>query len=255
MAMTDLANLFGMIKFYKTARGKGIKPVAGCDVWITNEADREKPSRLLILVKDRTGYLQLCELLTSAWLTNQHRGRAEIRFEWLEQIRSAGEDGHLIVLSGAHSGDIGMAIDHGNYDQAEQCAKRWTDIFPGHFYIEIQRAGQPNMEPHVRQAVQLAAKLRLPVVATHPVQFLNKEDFTAHEARVCIAEGDMLANARRVRRFNDQQCFRTQDEMAELFADMPAALQNSVEIAKRCNLTLELGKPKLPLFRHRTACR
>jgi DNA polymerase III alpha subunit len=100
MAMTDLANLFGMIKFYKTARGKGIKPVAGCDVWITNEADREKPSRLLILVKDRTGYLQLCELLTSAWLTNQHRGRAEIRFEWLEQIRSAGEDGHLIVLSG-----------------------------------------------------------------------------------------------------------------------------------------------------------
>lgn len=248
MAMTDLANLFGMIKFYKTARGKGIKPVAGCDVWITNEADREKPSRLLILVKDRTGYLQLCELLTSAWLTNQHRGRAEIRFEWLEQIRSAGEDGHLIVLSGAHSGDIGMAIDHGNYDQAEQCAKRWTDIFPGHFYIEIQRAGQPNMEPHVRQAVQLAAKLRLPVVATHPVQFLNKEDFTAHEARVCIAEGDMLANARRVRRFNDQQCFRTQDEMAELFADMPAALQNSVEIAKRCNLTLELGKPKLPLF-------
>jgi DNA polymerase-3 subunit alpha len=141
-----------------------------------------------------------------------------------------------------------MAIDHGNYDQAEQCAKRWTDIFPGHFYIEIQRAGQPNMEPHVRQAVQLAAKLRLPVVATHPVQFLNKEDFTAHEARVCIAEGDMLANARRVRRFNDQQCFRTQDEMAELFADMPAVLQNSVEIAKRCNLTLELGKPKLPLF-------
>ncbi|HEY8101103.1 MAG TPA: DNA polymerase III subunit alpha [Burkholderiaceae bacterium] len=245
LAVTDLANLFGMVKFYKAARGKGVKPIAGCDVWITNDDDRDKPSRLLLLVKNRAGYLQLCELLSKAWLTNLHRGRAEIRAEWLEALQP---QGGLIALSGAHFGDIGIAIDNGNVASAERNAQRWARIFPNHFYIEVQRAGQPNMEPHLRQATALAAKLGLPVVATHPIQFLSPEEFTAHEARTCIAEGEILANARRVKRFNEQQCFKTQAEMAALFADMPAALQNSIEIAKRCNLTLELGKPKLPLF-------
>jgi DNA polymerase III subunit alpha len=156
--------------------------------------------------------------------------------------------GGLIALSGAHFGDIGIAIDNGNMASAERCAQRWVRIFSNHFYIEVQRAGQPNMEQHLRQATALAAKLGLPVVATHPIQFLTPEEFTAHEARTCIAEGEILANARRVKRFNEQQCFKTQAEMAELFADMPAALQNSIEIAKRCNLMLELGKPKLPNF-------
>ncbi|OGB24970.1 MAG: DNA polymerase III subunit alpha [Burkholderiales bacterium RIFCSPLOWO2_02_FULL_57_36] len=245
LAISDLSNLFGMVKFYKAARGKGVKPIVGCDVWITNNDDRDKPSRLLLLAKNSAGYLQLCELLSKAWLTNLHRGRAEIRTEWLQQLQP--RDG-LIVLSGAHFGDIGIAIENGNSAAAERCARHWADIFPGHFYIEIQRAGQPNMEKQVRLSIELAAKLQLPVVATHPVQFLTKEEFTAHEARTCIAEGEILANSRRIRRFNDQQCFKTQAEMAELFADIPAALQNSLEIAKRCNLTLELGKPKLPHF-------
>ena len=118
LAITDLANLFGMVKFYKAARGKGVKPIAGCDVWITNDDDRDKPSRLLLLVKNRTGYLQLCELLSQAWLTNQYRGRAEIRLEWLEAL----EPGDLIALSGAQFGDIGMAIDNGNLALAERCA-------------------------------------------------------------------------------------------------------------------------------------
>ena len=248
MALTDLANLFAMVKFYKAARGKGIKPIAGCDAWISNDDDRDKPSRLMLLVKNRKGYLQLCELLAQAWLTNQHRGRAEIRYEWLQKIYDDGDGGGLIALSGAHFGDVGIAIDNGNLDLAERCAERWSRIFPDHFYIEVQRAGQANMENHVRAAVMLGNKLKLPVVATHPVQFISKDDYTAHEARVCISEGDMLANGRRVRRFNEQQCFKTQDEMAALFADIPGALKNSVEIAKRCNLTLELGKPKLPDF-------
>jgi DNA polymerase-3 subunit alpha len=202
----------------------------------------------MLLVKNRKGYLQLCELLAQAWLTNQYKGRAEIRFEWLQKLHEQGEGGGLIALSGAHFGDVGVAIDNGNLALAEEHARRWESIFPDHFYIEIQRAGQANMENHVRHAVALAKKLRLPVVATHPVQFLSKDDYMAHEARVCISEGDMLANGKRVRRFNDQQCFKTQAEMQALFADMPAVLQNSVEIAKRCNLTLELGKPKLPDF-------
>ncbi|NMM28047.1 MAG: DNA polymerase III subunit alpha [Glaciimonas sp.] len=248
LALTDLANLFGMIKFYKAARANGVKPIAGCDVWITNEDERDRPSRLLLLVKNHNGYLQLCELLSKAWLTNQHRGRAEIRTEWLQALQQDGSKPGLIALSGAHFGNIGQAIDNGNLAAAERHAQQWASIFPGHFYIEIQRAGQPNMDAQVRQAVALAAKLQLPVVATHPIQFLTKEEFIAHEARTCIAEGEMLANARRVKRFNDLQCFQTQDQMAALFADLPVALQNSVEIAKRCNLTLELGRPQLPNF-------
>src|SRR5437867_4433076 len=182
LGISDLANLFGMVKFYKAARGKGIKPIIGCDVWISNDDQRDKPSRLLLLVKNRTGYLQLCELLSRAWLDNQHRGRAEIRAEWLQDLPKQGKEPGLIALSGAQSGDVGIAIDNGNLAAAQRCAERWAQIFPGHFYIEIQRAGQPNMEPHLRQAVALAAQLGLPVVATHPVQFVSKDEFTAHEA-------------------------------------------------------------------------
>ncbi|MDO8298563.1 DNA polymerase III subunit alpha [Lacisediminimonas sp.] len=245
LAITDLCNLFGMVKFYKAARGKGVKPVVGCDVWITNDQDRDKPSRLLLLAKNNQGYLHLCALLSRAWLTNIHRGRAEVRGEWLEEV--SGDDG-LIVLSGGQAGDIGMALDNGNPELAERCALRWARAFPGNFYIEVQRYGQPNAEQILRQAVALAARLGLPVVATHPVQFLARHEFVAHEARTCIAEGEILANPRRVRRFNEEQCFKSQDEMVALFHDLPGALENAVEIARRCNLVLELGKPRLPLF-------
>ncbi len=256
LAVTDLSNLFGMVKFYKEARGKGVKPVVGVEVWITNDDNRDKPSRLLLLAKNRMGYLQLCELLSQAWLTNQHKGRAEVRYEWLQALPSKRYELYpddsaangLIALSGAHFGDVGTAIENGNLALAEAHASKWAALFPGHFYIEIQRAGQPNQELQVRHSVALASKLGLPVVATHPVQFISQEEFIAHEARVCIAEGEMLANAKRVKRFNEQMRFLTQEEMSQLFHDLPAALRNSVEIAKRCNLTLTLGKPQLPNF-------
>ncbi|TWC67247.1 DNA polymerase III subunit alpha [Herbaspirillum sp. SJZ099] len=248
MAVTDLANLFGMVKFYKAARGKGIKPIAGCDIWITNDADREKPARLLLLVKNHHGYLQLCELLSRAWLENIYKGRAEVRMEWLDALRRQEGGNGLIALSGAQGGDVGIAIDNSNLALAEECARRWAEIFPGAYYLEIQRAGHPNMDIQVRQTVALGARLGLPTVATHPIQFQSTEEFIAHEARTCIAEGEILANARRVRRFNDQQYFKSQAEMAELFADLPGAIANTIEIAKRCNLVLQLGKPQLPDF-------
>jgi DNA polymerase III subunit alpha len=244
LALTDLGNAFGLVRFYKEARGKGVKPIAGCDVWITNPADRDKPARLLLLVKNQRGYLNLCELLSKAWLTNQYRGRAEVEYEWLESGLSEG----LLALSGAQHGDIGMAFAAGNDQAAQRHAERWAALFPGAFYIELQRAALPGGETYIQQAVALAAKLKLPVVATHPMQFMTPDDFTAHEARVCISEGDILANPRRQKRFTTEQYFRTQEEMCALFADIPSALANTVEIAKRCNLKLELGKPKLPLF-------
>ena len=245
IAVTDLANLFGMVKFYTEARSKGIKPIIGCDVWITNDDERDKPFRLLLLVKNHSGYLQLCDLLSRAWLTNQYRGRAEIRIDWLQALEQ--KDG-LIALSGFHLGDIGVALENGNAELAERCALRWKTIFPGNFYIEIQRSGNPRLENLLRRLTHLAAKLNLPVVATHPVQFIKPEEFTAHEARTCISEGEILANTRRPKRFTAEQYFKTQAEMAELFSDIPAALANSVAIAQRCNLSLTLGKAQLPDF-------
>jgi DNA polymerase-3 subunit alpha len=243
VAVTDLANLFGLIRFYKAARGKGIKPIAGCDVWITNDADRDQPHRMLVLVRNHQGYLKLCELLTQAYLTNQHRSRAEIRREWLLQ---AGDG--LILLSGARGGDVGQALMGGNAAAARAFAMEWAAAFPDAYYIELQRAGFEGDESYVRAALHLAQECGLPVVATHPVQFLERTEFRAHEARVCIAEGELLANPRRVRRFTEEQYLMSSAEMAQRFADVPSALANSVEIAKRCNLELTLGQPRLPDF-------
>ena len=242
LAITDLANVFGMVKFYKAARAAGVKPIVGCDVWITNESERDKPHRLLLLVQSRAGYLRLSELLSRAWLENQHRGRAEMRKSWFAE-RTEG----LIALSGAIPGEVGAALlqDPG---RARQVAAEWTRLFPGRYYLELQRAGAPQTEHYIEAALRLAGECALPVVATHPVQFLRKEDFAAHEARVCIAEGYVLGDRRRPRTFTRESWFLGQAEMAKLFADLPEALENSVHIAQRCNLALELGKSKLPAF-------
>jgi DNA polymerase-3 subunit alpha len=243
LALTDAANVFGMVKFYKAARAAGLKPLIGCDVWITNEAERDKPYRALLLVHSRAGYLKLSELLSRAWLENAHRGRGEMRKSWFE----AGTEG-LICLSGALQGDIAAALHQGHVAQARALAEGWGALFPRRFYIELQRAGMPHTEAYVQSAIQLAGDLGLPVVATHPVQFIAPEEHLAHEARICIAEGYVLADRRRPRTFTSECYFRKQAQMAELFADIPEALANSVEIAKRCNLQLELGKSRLPLF-------
>ena len=242
VALTDLSNVFGLIKFYKAARAAGVKPIAGCDVWLTNDEDRDKPYRILLLVANRVGYLALCELLTRAWLTNADRGRAEMRREWLKDVSG------LIVLSGARGGDIGQALMAGNAQAAKAFAQQWQAYFPGSFYIELQRSGSDADQAYVRAALALAGDCGLPVVATHPVQFLQRDNFYAHEARVCISEGELLTNPRRARLFTEDQYLKTSEEMAELFRDVPSALTNAAAIAQRCNLTLELGQPKLPDF-------
>ena len=251
LAITDLGNVFGMVKFYKTARGKGIKPVVGCDVWVTNDAERDKPFRLLLLAQSRAGYLRLSQLLSRAWLENQHRGRAEVRPDWFDEVGAPGSgkgsDG-LIALSGAAGGDVGLSLLQENTAQADARAAAWAKRFPNRFYLEVQRSGSPQAEKLVRATVKLGARLKLPVVATHPVQFVEPTDYAAHEARVCISEGYVMSDQRRPRIFSEANYFLTQAEMAERFADLPAALANSVEIARRCSLTLDLGNPRLPLF-------
>jgi DNA polymerase III subunit alpha len=244
LALTDLANLFGLVKFYSAARSAGVKPVIGADCWLQNPGERDKPLRLLLLCSSRAGYLRLCDLLSRAWLRNQHRGRAEISRSWLEEEGTEG----LIALSGAGAGDVGQALAAGNAEAAERLARAWAQLFPGRYYIELQRAGLAHGEALLARSVALAGRLGLPVVATHPVQFLDRADFKAHEARVCIAQGYVLADQRRPKLFTAEQYFKSQGEMAELFADLPQALENSVEIARRCNLEIQLGKSRLPAF-------
>ena len=226
LAVTDLANVFGTVKFYQAARGRGVKPIIGCDVWISNEADRDKPHRLLLLCAAHAGYLRLCELLTRAYRSNQYRGRAEIEKAWFAETGTAG----LIALSGAHHGDVGQALVIENTTLAQKLAREWGALFPGCYYIELQRLGSNAMtagaasvplENHVQRALRLASALKLPVVATHPVQFVKPDDFRAHEARVCIAEGYVLSDQRRPRKFSPEQYFKTQAEMNALFEDIP----------------------------------
>ena len=251
LAITDLANLFGMVKFYSAARAAGIKPIIGCDVWIGDDDAADKndgPARLLLLAKNRAGYLRLCELLSAAYLAPRRHGRAEITRLQLGH----GDNSGLMALSGGPLGDVGQMLAAGKLDQADVRAQVWAGLFPDAYYIEVQRPGGKDgaaaSEVLVAASVDLAARLGLPLVATHPVQFLQKDDYKAHEARVCIADGYVLGDSRRPKRYGAEQYFKTQDEMAELFADLPEAVQNSVEIARRCNLTVELGKSRLPDF-------
>ncbi len=244
LALTDSANVFGMVKFYSAAREAGVKPLIGADCWLRNDAERDKPFRILLLCASREGYLRLCELLSRAWLKNQHRGRAELDAGWFDELGSEG----LIALSGFAAGDVGHALAAANDAGAEKLARQWSKRFPGRYYLEVQRAGAPQAESLVGRTLALAAKTGLPVVATHPVQFLAAEDFKAHEARVCISQGYVLGDQRRPRAFTPEQYFKSQDEMAALFADVPQALENAVQIARRCNLVIELGKSRLPQF-------
>ncbi|MEP7058978.1 MAG: DNA polymerase III subunit alpha, partial [Caldimonas sp.] len=243
LAITDLSNLFGAVKLYSAARRAGIKPIIGADLWLEPEAGEKSASRLVLLAQSREGYLNLCELLSRSWLRNGPRGQAWVQWDWLAEL-SAG----LIALSGAGYGAVGQALLGGDGNRAEALARRFAALYPKRYYLELQRAGLPSDDAQVAATVRLAAALRLPVVATQPVQFLSADDYEAHEARVCVAEGEMLANPRRVRRFGREQYFKTQAQMEALFADLPSAVRNSVEIAKRCNLTLVLGKPQLPDF-------
>jgi DNA polymerase-3 subunit alpha len=243
LAITDLSNLFGAVKFYSACRSAGVKPLIGVDIWLAPEGGEKHPSRLLLLAQDRRGYHHLCELLSQAWMHNVHRAQA-----WVGWDELAARAGGLIALSGADAGAVGQALLAGDAQRAGALAQRLAAMFPQRFYIELQRAGLPTSEAQVRSAVPLAAQLGLPVVATHPVQFSTPDDYEAHEARVCIAEGETLANPRRVKRFTREQYFKTAAQMQALFADLPSALANTRAIAERCNLKLDLGRAQLPDF-------
>lgn len=246
LGISDLMNLFGMVKFYKSCLSSGIKPIIGVDFILKNEQNIDKPSRFMLIAQNHQGYLRLCELLTHAFIDDTYVG-GQAQLEW--SMLTNGDNTGLICLSGAHLGDIGQALVNEAYDEAKQLTEKWTTLFPNRFYLELQRIPErPHLENSVIHTLNLAKEFNLPVVATHPTQFLNPDDFEAHEARVCIAAGYVLGDSRRPKQFEPSQYFINHDEFAERFSDIPEALENSLEIAKRCNLEITLGKNFLPIF-------
>src|ERR1700720_4416458 len=244
VAVTDQSNLFGMVKFYRAALGRGVKPIIGVDLLVRESGERQQPSRIALLCQSQTGYGNVTRLVSRAYLEGQQKGIPTIDRRWVSGERLEG----LIALSCATEGDIGGSLVNARQKDAERALDQWTALFPGRFYIELQRLGRPDEETYIAAAVALAARRDVPVVATNGVCFLKQDDFESHEARVCIHDGALLADAGRVRRYSQQQYLRTPQEMAVLFADVPEALVNSVQIARRCSLVLKLGEARLPPY-------
>jgi len=244
VAVTDQNNLFAMVKFYREALKTGVKPLVGVDLLVTEDGERQPPTRLTLLCQSQLGYRNLARLVTRAYLDGPERGRPRVARPWLTAAALEG----LIALSGAADGDIGRALLNARERDAERALDAALALFPGRFYLELQRLGRPAEEAYIASAVALAARRGVPVVATNDVRFLTPAEFESHEARVCIHDGTLLADVGRVRRYSRQQYLRTPQEMAALFADIPEALANSVEIARRCSLVLTLGEARLPQY-------
>jgi DNA polymerase-3 subunit alpha len=242
VALTDECNMFALVKFYKACSAAGIKPIGGCDLWIS-APDDPRPWRMTVLCQNRDGYLNLSRLVSRAWREGQHGGRALVDAAWLTPDATAG----LIALLGRES-EIGrIAVNQGT-DAAAPRLHVLTNLFPDRLYLELTRCGREGEEAWNNAALLLATGHDLPVIASNDVRFLKQDDFEAHEARVCIHQGRVLADPKRPRDYSDQQYLKTPEEMAALFADIPEALENTVELAKRCNLELSFGTYYLPDF-------
>jgi DNA polymerase III subunit alpha len=244
VGVTDQNNLFAMVKFYRTALGRGVKPIIGVDLLIREAGERQQPSRLTLFCQSQAGYRNVTRLVSRAYLEGQQRGIPTIDRSWLSRETVDG----LIALSCATEGDVGRALVNTRERDAEKALDSWLELFGDRFYVELQRLGRPEEEAYIAASVSLASRRGVPVVATNDVRFLKVDDFESHEARVCIHDGALLADSGRTRRYTQQQYLRTPQEMASLFSDVPEALANSVGIAQRCSLVLKLGEVRLPQY-------
>ncbi|MBY6186944.1 DNA polymerase III subunit alpha [Marinobacter hydrocarbonoclasticus] len=243
VALTDQTNLCGLVKFYGGAHGAGIKPIIGADFWMLSPLLGEEQSRVVVLAMNNTGYANLTELISRAYLRGHVDHRPVIDRDWLAEM---GEG--LILLSGAKDGELGKALVKGNVTMAREMVRFYQEHFPDRYYVELHRTGRAEDENYLHAAVAFADEQGLPLVATNEVVFLQQDDFDYHEIRVCIHDGYPQDDARRPRLYSEQQYLRSEEEMCELFSDIPEALENTVEIAKRCNVTVRLGEYFLPDF-------
>jgi len=241
VAVTDVSNFYGLVKVHKAAFGAGVQPIFGVDLRVMDADDPDRAYPICLLAMDAEGYHNLTLLISRGYTEGQHLGVPYVQKSWLDE-HSAG----VIALSAGVAGEVGQALLGGKGELAQAQLQAWMERYPGRFYLELHRTGREGDEIHLHAAIELAEQLQCPVVATNDVRFLDASEFEAHEARVCIGEGRALDDPRRARLYTDQQYLRSPQEMAELFADIPEALANTVEISRRCNVVLELGKPYLP---------
>lgn len=243
IAITDQSNVFSAVKCYQAALKAKIKPIIGADIWLENKNQPKEPYRLSLLCQNNQGYKNLLELISRSYIHGQSLGKAIVQYSWLIELAEG-----LIVISGAEEGDLGQALLAQDQLQIKKIIEFWSTHFPDRYYIELRRTGIPHQEKYIDAALLVAETYALPVLATNDVRFIERDDYEAHEARVCIHEGFILADPRRPRRYTEQQYLRSQEEMIELFADIPESLANTVELVKRCNVTLTLGKSFLPRY-------
>jgi DNA polymerase-3 subunit alpha len=241
VAVTDQNNMCSLVKFYKAAMGAGIKPICGADLWLAGRDADAALSRISLLAMNAQGYRNITELISRGFIDGQRNGQVIIEREWVAEASEG-----VICLSAAREGEVGMALLGGNPGDAEGLLREWMAVFPDRFYVEVQRTNRANDEEYLHAAVALADRVGAPLVATNDVRFIKPEDYDAHETRVCIGEGRALDDPRRSKNYSDQQYLKSPEEMAELFSDLPEALENTVEIAKRCNIDVKLGKHFLP---------
>lgn len=242
-AITDFTNLCGLVKFYGAAHGAGIKPIIGADVYLETELLGDEYAHLTILARNNVGYQNLTLLISEAYKHGYGAAGPIVKQEWLTTYKEG-----LLLLSGGRMGDVGKFLLRGNRALVDQCLEYYQTHFPDSYYLELIRTGRTDEETYLHEAVALASEKGLPVVATNDVCFLDSDDFDAHEIRVAIHDGFTLSDPKRPKNYSPQQYMRTEEEMCELFADIPEALENSVEIAKRCNVTIRLGEYFLPQF-------
>ena len=243
VALTDQSNLFGMVKFYKAARSVGVKPIIGVDLLVQELGEKAEPSRLVLLCQNEQGYKNLTRIVTRSYIEGQKLGVPIVHRSWLSRESLTG----LIALAGPHS-HLGRLLLNDKAEEVTQGLDYWRQLFDDRLYLELLRTGRAGEAAHLSAAVEVAQRHGIPVVASNDVRFVSQSDFEAHEARVCIHEGTLLGDTNRVRRYSEQQYLKSPEEMVQLFADLPEAIHNSIEIAKRCSLEVNLGKSVLPAY-------
>ncbi len=242
VAVTDWHNLFGLVKFYTKAMEAGIKPIAGADLRLTDPDQPDQFSVVTLLVQNREGYLNLCRIISASFLKGRHRGQPRVQWDWLKQ-HAAG----LIALVGRES-NVGQALERGHRDSALSHLEQWQRLFDDRLYLALERLGREGESAVENGLLDLAVRQQVPVVASNDVRFIEQDDYFAHEARVCIHQSRLLDDKRRSRHYVDQQYLKSSEQMAEAFADIPVAVENTLHLAQRCNLELTLGEYALPAF-------
>ena len=243
VALTDYCNLFAAVKFYQAAMDAGVKPIFGAELNLQSSEKNQPHSRIVLLCLNHQGYLNLIQLISKAYTAGQHEHLPLISKNWLAQY----SDGLLAIIP-CLQGDLPKALFRDQTNLVTEYLQFWQTHFANRFYLEITSTERQEEAVHVWQIIEFAQKHALPIVASNDVRFLHQDDFEAHEVRVCVHDGTTLEDDKRLRLYSKEQYLKSSEQMYALFADIPQALANTIEIAKRCNVNLDIGIVYLPNF-------